>query len=48
MSFRRIGEEDEFRLAEASGTVRIHVGPNRAPAAVGEAATVVTLGRRCD
>jgi uncharacterized protein YdeI (BOF family) len=36
----RITDEDEFRLADASGTVRIYVGPNWVPADVGEAVTV--------
>jgi uncharacterized protein YdeI (BOF family) len=36
----RITDEDEFRLADASGTVRIYVGPNWVPANVGEAVTV--------
>jgi uncharacterized protein YdeI (BOF family) len=36
----RITDEDEFRLADASGTVRIYVGPNWAPVDVGEAVTV--------
>lgn len=36
----RITDEDEFRLADASGTVRVYVGPNWVPANVGEAVTV--------
>ena len=36
----RITDEDEFRLADATGTVRIYVGPNWVPANVGEAVTV--------
>jgi uncharacterized protein YdeI (BOF family) len=36
----RITDEDEFRLTDASGTVRIYVGPNWVPANVGEAVTV--------
>ena len=32
----RITDEDEFRLADASGTIRIYVGPNWVPADVGE------------
>ena len=36
----RITDEDEFRLADATGTVRVYVGPNWVPANVGEAVTV--------
>jgi uncharacterized protein YdeI (BOF family) len=36
----RITDEDEFRLADASGSVRVYVGPNWVPANVGEAVTV--------
>jgi uncharacterized protein YdeI (BOF family) len=36
----RITDEDEFRLADASGTVRVYVGPNWVPADVGEVVTV--------
>lgn len=36
----RITDEDEFRLADASGTVRVYVGPNWVPANVGETVTV--------
>jgi uncharacterized protein YdeI (BOF family) len=36
----RITDEDEFRLTDASGTVRVYVGPNWVPATVGEAVTV--------
>ncbi|TQV83110.1 NirD/YgiW/YdeI family stress tolerance protein [Denitrobaculum tricleocarpae] len=36
----RITDEDEFRLADATGSVRIYVGPNWVPADVGEAVTV--------
>ncbi|MGP1396746.1 MAG: NirD/YgiW/YdeI family stress tolerance protein [Inquilinaceae bacterium] len=36
----RITDEDEFRLADASGSIRIYVGPNWVPADVGEAVTV--------
>jgi uncharacterized protein YdeI (BOF family) len=36
----RITDEDEFRLTDATGTVRVYVGPNWVPAAVGEAITV--------
>jgi uncharacterized protein YdeI (BOF family) len=32
----RITDEDEFRLADASGQIRIYVGPNWVPAEVGE------------
>ncbi len=36
----RITDEDEFRLADPSGSIRIYVGPNWVPADVGEAVTV--------
>ena len=36
----RITDEDEFRLADASGNIRIYVGPNWVPADVGENVTV--------
>ena len=36
----RITDEDEFRLADASGNIRIYVGPNWVPAEVGEMVTV--------
>ncbi|WP_349359293.1 hypothetical protein [Stappia sp.] len=36
----RITDEDEFRLADSSGAVRIYVGPNWVPVDVGEAVTV--------
>ena len=36
----RITDEDEFRLRDASGSVRVYVGPNWVPADVGEAVTV--------
>ena len=36
----RITDEDEFRLADASGTIRVYVGPNWVPADVGETVTV--------
>jgi uncharacterized protein YdeI (BOF family) len=32
----RITDEDEFRLADASGNIQIYVGPNWVPAEVGE------------
>jgi uncharacterized protein YdeI (BOF family) len=38
----RITDEDEFRLADASGNIRIYVGPNWVPAEVGE--TVIVNG----
>lgn len=38
----RITDEDEFRLADASGEIRIYVGPNWVPAEVGE--TVIVNG----
>lgn len=36
----RITDEDEFRLADASGEIRIYVGPNWVPVDVGETVTV--------
>lgn len=36
----RITDEDEFRLSDGSGTVRIYVGPNWVPAQVGETVRV--------
>lgn len=36
----RITDEDEFRLADASGNIRIYVGPNWVPAEVGEMVVV--------
>lgn len=33
----RITDEDEFRLTDETGTVRVYVGPNWVPADVGEA-----------
>ncbi len=36
----RINDEDEFRLADASGSIRVYVGPNWVPADVGETVTV--------
>ena len=38
----RITDEDEFRLADASGEIRIYVGPNWVPAEQGE--TVIVNG----
>lgn len=38
----RITDEDEFRLVDASGTIRVYVGPDRVPAEVGE--TVIVSG----
>ncbi len=38
----RITDEDEFRLADATGNIRIYVGPNWVPAEVGE--TVIVNG----
>ena len=38
----RITDEDEFRLADASGSIRVYVGPNWVPAEVGE--TVIVNG----
>ncbi|MEM7530011.1 MAG: hypothetical protein AAF416_20535 [Pseudomonadota bacterium] len=39
----RITDEDELRLADDSGTVRVYVGPDWVPADVSEA--VITEGR---
>jgi uncharacterized protein YdeI (BOF family) len=36
----RITDEDEFRLTDATGSIRVYVGPNWVPADVGEAVTV--------
>ena len=36
----KITDEDEFHLADESGSVRVYVGPNRVPADVGEVVTV--------
>lgn len=36
----RITDEDEFRLIDTTGSIRIYVGPNWVPADVGEAVTV--------
>lgn len=36
----RILDEDTFRLSDASGEIRVYVGPNFVPAEVGEAVTV--------
>jgi uncharacterized protein YdeI (BOF family) len=36
----RVLDTDEFRLADDTGQIRIYVGPNWVPAAVGEAITV--------
>jgi uncharacterized protein YdeI (BOF family) len=36
----RITDEDEFILRDATGTVRVYVGPNFVPAAAGETVTV--------
>lgn len=36
----RITDEDEFRLTDTTGTVRVYVGPNWVPANVGEPVTV--------
>jgi uncharacterized protein YdeI (BOF family) len=32
----RITDEDEFKLVDASGSIRVYVGPNWVPADVGE------------
>lgn len=39
----RITDEDEFRLADASGSIQVYVGPNWVPAEVGETVTVSGL-----
>ena len=36
----RITDEDEFRLADATGSIRVYVGPNWVPADAGETVTV--------
>lgn len=36
----RITDEDEFRLSDATGSIRIYVGPNWVPVDVGETVTV--------
>ncbi len=36
----RITDEDEFRLRDASGWIRVYVGPNWVPVEVGEQVTV--------
>ena len=36
----RITDEDEFVLADDSGSIRVYVGPNWVPAQVGDAVTV--------
>ena len=36
----RLLDEDEFRLRDDTGTLRVYVGPNWVPADVGEAVTV--------
>lgn len=38
----RILDEDEFRLTDSSGSIRVYVGPNLVPANVGD--TVVVEG----
>lgn len=39
----RITDEDEFRLRDATGAVRIYIGPNAMPVAVGDAISVTGL-----
>ena len=36
----RILDEDTFRLADASGAIRIYIGPNRMPVRTGDAVRV--------
>ncbi|MGB0498299.1 MAG: hypothetical protein ACPGID_08160 [Rubricella sp.] len=36
----RLLDEDEFRLTDATGSIRVYVGPNWVPADVGEEITV--------
>ncbi|MFP7672818.1 hypothetical protein ACG74X_05615 [Marivita sp. S0852] len=36
----RLLDEDEFRLRDDTGTLRVYVGPNWVPADIGEAVTV--------
>lgn len=37
----RITDEDEFVLRDATGTIRVYVGPDRVPAGPGEPVTVI-------
>jgi uncharacterized protein YdeI (BOF family) len=36
----RLTDEDEFVMSDATGSVRVYVGPNRVPASPGAAVTV--------
>jgi uncharacterized protein YdeI (BOF family) len=36
----RLLDSDEFRLADSTGNIRVYVGPNWVPSAVGEQVTV--------
>ena len=36
----RILDEDEFRLADASGRIVVYIGPNAMPASIGDRVTV--------
>ncbi len=36
----RILDEDTFRLSDASGNIRVYIGPNRLPVRTGDAVTV--------
>ena len=36
----RILDEDEFRLADETGRVRVYIGPNQVPAQIGDEVTV--------
>lgn len=39
----RMLDEDEFRLADATGSIIVYIGPNRMPAQIGETVTVEGL-----
>ena len=39
-SVDRITDEDEFILADATGTIRVYIGPNAMPVRVGDAVRV--------
>lgn len=39
-SVERILDEDEFRISDASGSIKVYIGPNLVPVEVGEKITV--------
>ena len=39
-SVERILDEDEFRIADASGSIKVYIGPHFVPVEVGERVTV--------